>query len=397
MIYLDNASTSFHKPECVFEAVLKAMHQAGNSGRGISGEAMEASRLIFDTRCRIARMFEADGPECVAFTGNATEALNTALFGIIHPERENIHAIATEMDHNSVLRPLYALEKRGMKLTILPADRKGRISLTDLETAIRPETKVIVCTHASNLIGNRNDIHAIGEIAKRHKLFFIVDAAQTAGVFPISMKRDQIDILCFSGHKGLMGPQGTGVICVRPGVRVEPLKVGGSGILTFQKEHPSDMPETLEAGTLNSHGIAGLRAALGWIEETGTDRIRQREQMLMQQFYDQVKDISGVTVYGDFSQKDRSPVVTLNIGDMGSSEVSMILDEEYGISTRSGGHCAPLMHRALGTAKTGAVRFSFSYFNTEEEVDEAARAVKEIAEETRLPKREDVRDVSEDL
>lgn len=397
MIYLDNASTSFHKPDCVFEAVLKAMHQAGNSGRGSSGEAMEASRLIFDTRYRIARMFEADGPECVAFTGNATEALNTALFGIIHPERENIHAIATEMDHNSVLRPLYALEKRGMKLTILPADRKGRISLTDLETAIRPETKVIVCTHASNLTGNRNDIHAIGEIAKRHKLLFIVDAAQTAGVFPISMKRDQIDILCFSGHKGLMGPQGTGVICVRPGVRVEPLKVGGSGILTFQKEHPSDMPETLEAGTLNSHGIAGLRAALGWIEETGTDRIRQREQMLMQQFYDQVKDISGVTVYGDFSQKDRSPVVTLNIEDMGSSEVSMILDEDYGISTRSGGHCAPLMHRALGTEKTGAVRFSFSYFNTEEEVDEAARAVKEIAEETRLSKREDVRDVSEDL
>ena len=195
------------------------------------------------------------------------------------------------------------------------------------------------------------------------------------------MKKDQIDILCFSGHKGLMGPQGTGVICVRPGVKVEPLKVGGSGILTFQKEHPSDMPEALEAGTLNSHGIAGLRAALGWIQETGIDRIRQREQDLMMRFYEQVKKISGVTVYGDFSQKDRSPVVTLNIMGMGSSELSMILGEDYGISTRSGGHCAPLMHQALGTEKTGAVRFSFSCFNTEEEVDEAARAVKEIAEE----------------
>lgn len=381
MIYLDNASTSFHKPDCVFTAVMEAMHQAGNSGRGSSGEAMEASRLIFDTRCRIAEMFEADGPECVAFTSNATEALNTALFGVLHPGDGPVHAIATEMDHNSVLRPLYALEKKGLELTVLPADRKGRISLTDMEAAIRPETKVIVCTHASNLTGNRNDIHAIGEIAKKHDILFIADAAQTAGVFPISMKKDQIDILCFSGHKGLMGPQGTGVICVRPGVKVEPLKVGGSGILTFQKEHPSDMPEALEAGTLNSHGIAGLRAALGWIQETGIDRIRQREQDLMMRFYEQVKTISGVTVYGDFSQKDRSPVVTLNIMGMGSSELSMILGEDYGISTRSGAHCAPLMHQALGTEKTGAVRFSFSCFNTEEEVDEAARAVKEIAEE----------------
>ena len=381
MIYLDNASTSFHKPDCVFTAVMEAMHQAGNSGRGSSGEAMEASHLIFDTRCRIAEMFEADGPECVAFTSNATEALNTALFGVLHPGDGPVHAIATEMDHNSVLRPLYALEKKGLERTVLPADRKGRISLTDMEAAIRPETKVIVCTHASNLTGNRNDIHAIGEIAKKHDILFIADAAQTAGVFPISMKKDQIDILCFSGHKGLMGPQGTGVICVRPGVKVEPLKVGGSGILTFQKEHPSDMPEALEAGTLNSHGIAGLRAALGWIQETGIDRIRQREQDLMMRFYEQVKTISGVTVYGDFSQKDRSPVVTLNIMGMGSSELSMILGEDYGISTRSGGHCAPLMHQALGTEKTGAVRFSFSCFNTEEEVDEAARAVKEIAEE----------------
>lgn len=381
MIYLDNASTSFHKPDCVFTAVMEAMHQAGNSGRGSSGEAMEASHLIFDTRCRIAEMFEADGPECVAFTSNATEALNTALFGVLHPGDGPVHAIATEMDHNSVLRPLYALEKKGLELTVLPADRKGRISLTDMEAAIRPETKVIVCTHASNLTGNRNDIHAIGEIAKKHDILFIADAAQTAGVFPISMKKDQIDILCFSGHKGLMGPQGTGVICVRPGVKVEPLKVGGSGILTFQKEHPLDMPEALEAGTLNSHGIAGLRAALGWIQETGIDRIRQREQDLMMRFYEQVKTISGVTVYGDFSQKDRSPVVTLNIMGMGSSELSMILGEDYGISTRSGGHCAPLMHRALGTEKTGAVRFSFSCFNTEKEVDEAARAVKEIAEE----------------
>ena len=380
MIYLDNASTSFHKPDCVARAVVEAMQQAGNSGRGSSGEAMEASRLIFDTRCRIAQMFDAEGPECVAFTANATEALNTALFGILHPE-EKVHAICTEMDHNSVLRPLYLLEKEGLDLTILPADRKGMISLTELESSIRPETRAIICTHASNLTGNRNDIRAIGEIAKKHKKLFVLDAAQTAGVFPISMKKDHIDILCFSGHKGLMGPQGTGAICVRPGVHVEPLKVGGSGILTFQKEHPGDMPEALEAGTLNSHGIAGLRAALEWIQETGVNQIREKEQMLMWRFYDQVKKIPGVTVYGDFSQKDRSPVVTLNIGDEGSGEVGMALGEEYGISVRSGGHCAPLMHKALGTEKTGAVRFSFSYFNTEEEINMAAMAVRKLASE----------------
>ena len=302
---------------------------------------MAASRLIFNTRCQIAEMFDIWGPECVAFTSNDTEALNIALQGTLHPEEETIHAICTEMDHNSVLRPLYRLEKNGMKLTILPADRKGRISLTELEAAIRPETKVIVCTHASNLTGNLNDIHAIGEIA----------------------------------------PQGTGAICVRPGVAVEPLKVGGSGVLTFQREHPQDMPEALEAGTLNSHGIAGLGAAISWIRETGTEQIRKREQQLMWRFYDQVKEIPGVTLYGDFSGEERSPVVTLNIAGMDSAEVAMILDEEYGISVRAGGHCAPLMHKALGTKKTGAVRFSFSYFNTEEEVDTAAGAVKELAEE----------------
>ena len=178
-----------------------------------------------------------------------------------------------------------------------------------------------------------------------------------------------------------MGPQGTGAICVRPGVSVEPLKVGGSGVLTFQREHPQDMPEALEAGTLNSHGIAGLGAAISWITETGTAQIRKREQQLMWRFYDQVKEIPGVTLYGDFSREERSPVVTLNIAEMDSAEVAMVLDEEYGISVRAGGHCAPLMHKALGTEKTGAVRFSFSYFNTEEEVDTAVGAVKELAAE----------------
>lgn len=378
MIYLDNAATSFHKPECVAEAVVKALYSAGNSGRGNSGEALAASRLVYDTRCRLSEMFDTWGPENVAFTSNATEALNTAIYGVLHPDREKVHVITTEMEHNSVLRPLYVLEEKGADLTILPADRKGRISLKELEDSIKPDTHAIVCTHASNLTGNINDIHAIGRIAKKHKILFIVDASQTAGVFPVSMKKDGIDILCFSGHKGLLGPQGTGAICVRPGIRVEPLKSGGSGILTFQKEHPREMPEALEAGTLNGHGIAGLNAALGWLEKTGIHKIREREEMLMWRFYDLVKEIPGVTIYGDFDRKERSPVVALNLSGMGSSEVSMILDEDFGISTRSGGHCAPLMHKALGTEKMGAVRFSFSWFNKEEEIDMAAEAIRKI-------------------
>ena len=380
MIYLDNASTSFHKPDCVFTAVMEAMHQAGNSGRGSSGEAMEASRLIFDTRCRIAEMFEADGPECVAFTSNATEALNTALFGVLHPGDGPVHAIATEMDHNSVLRPLYTLEKKGLELTVLPADRKGRISLTDMEAAIRSETKVIVCTHASNLTGNRNDIHAIGEIAKKHDILFIADAAQTAGVFPISMKRDQIDILCFSGHKGLMGPQGTGGIYVREGLEIRPLKVGGSGVHSYDREHPKEMPTALEAGTLNGTGIAGLFSSLDFILDTGVETIHKKEMKLAKRFFDGIKDLPEVIVYGDWQNSERTAIVSVNLGTEESGQVSDWLWEDYGIAVRAGAHCAPLMHKALGTEKQGAVRFSFSYFNTEEEVDTAIQALKEILE-----------------
>ena len=380
MIYLDNASTSFHKPDCVFTAVMEAMQHAGNSGRGSSGEAMEASRLIFDTRCRIAEMFEADGPECVAFTSNATEALNTALFGVLHPGDGPVHAIATEMDHNSVLRPLYTLEKKGLELTVLPADRKGRISLTDMEAAIRSETKVIVCTHASNLTGNRNDIHAIGEIAKKHDILFIADAAQTAGVFPISMKRDQIDILCFSGHKGLMGPQGTGGIYVREGLEIRPLKVGGSGVHSYDREHPKEMPTALEAGTLNGTGIAGLFSSLDFILDTGVETIHKKEMKLAKRFFDGIKDLPEVIVYGDWQNSERTAIVSVNLGTEESGQVSDWLWEDYGIAVRAGAHCAPLMHKALGTEKQGAVRFSFSYFNTEEEVDTAIQALKEILE-----------------
>lgn len=378
MIYLDNAATTFHKPEGVVEAVTEAMLHMGNPGRGSHEASLGAARVIYDTRVRLAELFGLADPKNVAFTANSTASLNMAIQGSFQP---GDHVITTAMEHNSVLRPLYVMREKGVELTIIDADRTGNICYGDLERAIRPNTKGIVCTHGSNLTGNLVDIARVGQICRRASLLFILDASQTAGVFDIHMERMGIDILCFTGHKGLMGPQGTGGICVREGIRIAPLIVGGSGTHSFLEHHPDQMPEALEAGTANGHGIAGLHAALGFIRETGTERIRSRELMLMKRFYEGVRSVPGVRIYGDFSDPDRrAPVVTLNIRDLDSGDVSDELAQEYEIYTRSGAHCAPLMHRALGTEEQGSVRFSFSYFNTEEEIDEAVRAVREIAE-----------------
>ena len=285
------------------------------------------------------------------------------------------------LEHNSVLRPLYEMEARGVKLTIVKSNEQGTLNIQDIEDAITEETKLIICTNGSNLTGNYIDLKPIGEMAHKHGVLFAVDASQTAGVFPIDVQDMQIDILCFTGHKGLLGPQGTGGIYVREGLSVRPLKSGGSGVQTYSKIHPAEMPTALEAGTLNGHGIAGLHAALEYLEKTGIDSIRNREQDLMWRFYEGVKDIPNVKIYGDFSTKNRCAVVTLNIGDYDSSEVSDALLTEYNISTRSGGHCAPLMHEALGTVEQGAVRFSFSHYNTEEEVDTAIKAIRELSQD----------------
>jgi selenocysteine lyase/cysteine desulfurase len=255
------------------------------------------------------------------------------------------------------------------------------LDLADLESAVNSKTKAIVCTNGSNLTGNYVDIKKIGRIAKKHGLLFIVDASQTAGVFPIDVQEMQIDVLCFTGHKSLLGPQGTGGMYVREGLEVRPLKSGGSGVQTYSKIHPSDMPTALEAGTLNGHGIAGLHAALEYLNKEGIDKIRAREQELMRRFYEGIKEIPGVKIYGDFSSGERCPIVALNIGDYDSSEVSDALLTEYDISTRPGAHCAPLMHEALGTVEQGAVRFSFSHYNTEEEIDTAIRAIRELSAE----------------
>ena len=378
MIYMDNAATTMHKPKEVIDAVVAAMSSMGNAGRGVNEASLSASRLIYDTREKLCRLFGAEDPRQIVFTANSTESLNIAIKGILNP---GDHVIATMLEHNSVLRPLYEMEKKGVRLTIVKSNPEGTLDLADIENAIAPDTKMIVCTNGSNLTGNYIDPEPIGTLAREKGFVFVVDASQTAGVFPIDVQKMKIDVLCFTGHKGMLGPQGTGGMYVRKGLSVRPLLSGGSGVQTYSKTHPTEMPTALEAGTLNGHGIAGLHAAVEYLEKTGVDTIRAREQDLMWRFYEGVKEIPGVKVYGDFSTKNRCAIVTLNIGDYDSSEVSDELLTEYGISTRSGGHCAPLMHEALGTVEQGAVRFSFSHYNTEEEVDTAIRAIRELAEE----------------
>lgn len=377
-IYMDNAATTLPKPPEVAEAIVQAMNHFGNAGRGSTEASLDAARVIYDTRERLGRMFHAENPKQIAFTSNATESLNIAIQGLINP---GDHVITTVMEHNSVLRPLYERQQAGATLTILPTDEAGNISYDMLEAAVRQETKAIICTHGSNLTGNLNDIERIGKIAKAHKLLFIVDASQTAGVFPIDVQKMGIDVLCFTGHKSLYGPQGTGGIYVRDGIRIRPLKRGGSGVDTYNHNHPEQMPTALEAGTLNGHGIAGLNAALKYVEEKGIDAIREIALQRAWQFYDGIKEISGVTIYGDFSKRERCPIVSFNLYDYDSAEVSDELLMSYGISTRAGGHCAPLMHESLQNAEQGAVRFSFSHFNTKEEVEIAIRAVRELSEE----------------
>ena len=376
MIYLDNAATTLVKPQPVIDAVVKAMNSMGNAGRGAHSNSLSASRVVYDTRCKLAKLFHCKRPDHVVFTCNSTEALNIAINGIFNP---GDHVITTDLEHNSVLRPLYRLEKEGtIELSFVRADEQGRPCYEDFESLIRSNTRAIVCTHASNLTGNVLDLIRVGQIAKAHGLMLVVDASQTAGAMEIDMEAMNIDVLCFTGHKGLMAPQGTGGLCIREGVEIRPFKVGGSGVHSYDKEQPNPYPTRLEAGTLNSHGIAGLSAALDYLNEVGIEAIREKEMSLMTRFYEGVTQIPGVTVYGDFSA-ERTAVVTLNIWDEDSSIISDTLFEDYDIATRPGAHCAPRMHQALGTTEQGAVRFSFSWFNTEADVDAAIEAVRDLA------------------
>ena len=375
MIYLDNAATSLKRPDSVVRAVAEALCSLGNVGRGVHAGALSAARTVYGCRERVCALFGGDDPARVCFTANATEALNAAIFGALAP---GDHIITTDLEHNSVLRPLYRLEQAGAELSFLPADKQGRVELDLLPGLLRPHTRALICTHASNLTGNLLDIRRLGRFCREAGLLFIVDASQTAGSLPLDMAADGIGVLCFTGHKGLLGPQGTGGMVIAPGVELRPFKTGGTGVQSHLRQQPAAYPTRMEAGTLNGHGLAGLAAALDFLAETGIETVHRHTSGLTRRFYEAVRRIDGVTVYGDFSG-DRAAIVALNVGDMDSGAVADRLMTEYGIAVRAGAHCAPRMHAALGTTAQGAVRFSFGWFNTEEEIDTAAAAVREIA------------------
>lgn len=378
MIYLDNSATTLKKPAVVIEAVTNALSQLGNSGRGVHEDSLKSSEVIFQTRQALCRLFNGEQARQIVFTSGATESLNLAIEGMLFG---NDHVITTALEHNSVLRPLYRMQKeKGLELTIIPADKQGNLDYSDFESAIKEQTKAIIVTHASNVTGNIVDLEKISGICEKHGLYLIVDASQSAGVLPIDVQVLKIDLLCFTGHKSLYGPQGTGGLYVRPGISLRPLKVGGSGIDTFNPQHPTSFPTALEAGTLNGHGIAGLGAGVHYLLDQTIEKLSQETGRISQLFYEEVSKIDDLIVYGDFSTNQRCPIVSLNLGQRDSAEISDLLSYEYGIATRSGGHCAPLMHEALGTKEQGVVRFSFSSFTTEHEIWEAIAALQKISQ-----------------
>ena len=378
MIYFNHAATSCPRPECVARACYEAVLSGSSTGRGTGEPALDSARTAFAVRSQLARRFGLSREERVCFTANATDSLNTALRGLLKP---GDHVITTAMEHNSVLRPLYLLAEQGVALTILPADARGRVDWSALAGAVRPNTRALVCAHGSNVTGNLNELSVLGGFCAEHGLTFVVDAAQTGGVFPIHMERMHIDILCLTGHKGLLGPQGIGAVLVGENADLCPARVGGTGVQSALKAQPAEYPARLEARTLNGPGIAGLGAALTWLDGQQEEELRRREQGFARRFYEGVRELPGVTCYGDFEASERCPIVSLNLGDWDSAAVSDELWTRFGMVTRAGLHCAPLAHEALGTARQGTVRFSFSHLNTEEEIDRGIDAMRTLATE----------------
>ncbi|WP_330639386.1 selenium-dependent molybdenum cofactor biosynthesis protein YqeB [Anaerostipes butyraticus] len=373
-LYADYAATNPAKPRQVKEAVWKAMSY-GNAGRGVHRASLAASRNIFQARQTAAEFFQCSRPEQVSFTSGITASLNIALKGILNP---GDHVITTYMEHNSVLRPLYELEKEGISLTITSPDAES------IAREIRENTRMVVMAHGSNVTGEVFDIQNVGKLCRENGIVFVADTAQTAGIFPISMEKDNIDVLCFAGHKALLGPQGVGGLCVREGIKIRPLLTGGSGFDSFSRTHPERMPEALEAGTLNGPGIAGLEAGIRYLMSEGLDQIRMKEQENIKLFYQLIKNIPDIRIYGMRDDSDftkRTAVLSCNLGSYSSSEVSDELAERFGIQTRSGAHCAPLVHEYYKTKEQGMVRFSFGYDTTEEEIRFAADALNQLAVE----------------
>ncbi len=384
MIYFDNAATSWPKPPGVAEAMVHFLNEVGaNPGRSAHRLAVEAGRIVYSAREAVADLLNSPDPLRVVFGSNATEALNLALHGLLRP---GDHIITSSMEHNSVMRPLRALERQGVEVTVVQCSPVGFLDPADAEAAIRPNTKMIVLNHASNVVGTLLSVAEVGRIARRYGLLLLVDAAQTAGSYPIDVQADCIDLLAFTGHKSLLGPMGTGGLYIGDRVsleKFEPLKRGGTGSRSEQEEQPDFLPDMCESGTLNAVGLAGLAAGVRWVLERGVEAIRAHEVELAQRLVDGLRDIPGVTVYGGLDATRQTATVSFTIAGMEPSEVGLRLDEEHEIMCRVGLHCAPAAHKTIGTFPVGTVRFGLGVFNTLEEVDTALAAVEKLAREAR--------------
>jgi len=365
MIYLDNAATTLSKPPEVKEAVIYALENFGNASRGAHAPALQALRTILEARMELAAFFGLQDPMRVVFAPNATAALNIAISSI------KGHIVCSAAEHNSVLRPVY----RQGNYTIVPCDELGRITVENIESAIRPDTEAVILSHASNVTGNVIDLEAVGELCASRGIHFIVDASQSAGLLPLQMKN--ISALCFTGHKSLFGPQGTGGLVLGENFLPSALVVGGSGHHSFSHDHPEELPDALEAGTHNAHGIAGLLAGVRYIQTKGIARIYEQADFLARKFVQGIAELPQVRIYGDYEAPVRAPIVTLTLENMDSAQAASLLFEKYGICVRAGAHCSPLIHEAFGLESS--IRFSFSHFNTAEETETAITAVRELA------------------
>jgi len=381
MIYFDHAATSFPKPETVYQAVQKCMREYGaNPGRSGHRLSFKAGREIYKVREKVAELFHIGNPLQVVFTYNATESLNLGLKGILKP---GDHVITTSMEHNSVLRPLKRLESLGVDCTIVSCDSEGMPDCQEIEKVIRKNTKLIAATHASNVTGTILPIEKIGEIAKRRQILFLVDAAQTAGVYEIDVEKMHIDLLAVPGHKGLMGPQGVGILYIREGIDLMPMKEGGTGSQSEFLVQPEICPDRYESGTPNTPGIVGLGAGIEFILEKGLDQIRKHETHLVEVMLSELEKIEGIQIYGPKDPQKQAAVISINVAGEDPSKISYILDKDFDIAVRSGLHCAPMAHQTIGTFGRGTVRFSFGYFTTEEEVYKGIDALKQICKRIR--------------
>jgi cysteine desulfurase family protein len=377
-VYLDNAATSFPKPEAVHRAVSRFMRGNGASpGRGLYARALAAEEIIAGTRRALATLIGVDDPSRVIFTGGATEAVNLAILGLV---RKGDHVVTTSLEHNAVWRCLRALERDGIiGLTAVQCLPDGSLPMGEMERSLRPPTRLIAMLHASNVTGTLLPIAEVGRLARSRGITFLVDAAQTAGVHSVDVPTAHIDLLALSGHKGLMGPQGTGALYVGAGVDLRPLKHGGTGRYSLQDDMPTHLPDRLEAGTPNVPGIAGLDAGLAHVLGRGVRAIRERETVLTGKAIALLAEIPGLTLYGPRDPERQVGVVSFNLDGFGPEQIAYALDEGYGIMVRAGLHCSPCAHRTIGTLERGTVRIGLGHATTENDLERLAVALRELA------------------